>query len=47
LKFIKKISKFFQRLNKIGLISDCGATGLLPNLIGFAKAKTLMLAVKK
>ncbi|ENV91890.1 enoyl-CoA hydratase-related protein [Acinetobacter bereziniae] len=42
-----KSASFSQIFSKIGLIPDCGATWLLPRLIGFAKAKALMLTAEK
>lgn len=40
-------ASFSQIFSKIGLIPDCGATWLLPRMIGFAKAKALMLTAEK
>ena len=42
-----KSASFTQIFSKIGLIPDCGATWYLPRLVGFAKAKALMLTGEK
>ena len=42
-----KSAGFTQIFSKIGLVPDCGATWYLPRMIGFAKAKALMLTAEK
>lgn len=42
-----KSASFTQIFSKMGLIPDGGATWFLPRMIGFAKAKALMLTAEK
>lgn len=42
-----KSASFTQIFSQVGLIPDCGATWYLPRMIGFAKAKALMLTAEK